>query len=92
MAPTKVPEKWWKDAKLKIPGASPFATRSGNVCGDSAKLPVLANNGLQEFRSMALEARYFRNFADISEAVRLNSPTVLHYYGRPCNAIWLRTV
>lgn len=30
---------------------------------------------------MALEARYFRNFADISEAVGLNSPTVLHYYG-----------
>jgi len=86
-----VAEKWRKDAKLKIPGASPFATRSGNVCGDSAKLPALANNGLWEFRFAAPEARYFHNFVDISEAVGVNSPAVLRQYGRPCNAIWLRT-
>lgn len=80
MAFARVPEKWRKDAKLKIPRASSFATRLGNIYGDSAKLPALANNGLREFRSAVLEARYFRNFVDISRAVGLNSPTVLHHY------------
>lgn len=80
MASVKVPEKWRKDAKLKIPRASSFATRSGNIYGDSAKLPALANNGLREFRFVVLEARYFRNFVDISRAVGLNSPVVLHHY------------
>lgn len=60
--------------------ASSFATRSGNIYGDFAKLPAPANNGLREFRFVVLEARYFRNFVDISRAVGLNSPAVLHHY------------
>lgn len=65
-------EKWWEHAKLKIPGALPFATRSGNVCGDSVELPA---PGEQWSPGVSLHGsrgrRYFRNFADISEAVGL---------------------
>lgn len=52
----------------------------------------MANNGLREFRSVALEARrYFRNFADISEAVGLEFSGRRYSRGRPCrNAICLR--
>lgn len=89
-------EKWWENAKLKIPGALPFATRSGNVCGDSAELPA---PGEQWSPGVSLHGsrgrRYFRNFADISEAVGLEFSGRRCYTdttrGRPCcNAIWLR--